>query len=117
MALFARWRRGRVALDVVLFAVLWLLAELARTVIFTGFPWLASGYAQVDGPLAAWAPWVGVSGIGALGAAAGRACWRRPGMRVRSRAQALAALAVALVVPGAVGGWSARASSAAPAAS
>jgi apolipoprotein N-acyltransferase len=37
-------------------------------VLFTGFPWVASGYAQVDGPLAAWAPWVGVYGIGALGA-------------------------------------------------
>jgi len=68
MALFAKRRRGAAALDVALFAVLWLLAELARTVIFTGFPWLASGYAQIDGPLAAWAPWVGVSGIGMLAA-------------------------------------------------
>ncbi|MEZ0307172.1 MAG: apolipoprotein N-acyltransferase, partial [Ramlibacter sp.] len=51
-----------------LFAALWLLAELARGVLFSGFPWLASGYAQVDGPLAAWAPWIGVYGIGALGA-------------------------------------------------
>ena len=53
MALFARVRRGRVGIDVALFAALWLLAELARTVIFTGFPWLASGYAQIDSPLAA----------------------------------------------------------------
>jgi apolipoprotein N-acyltransferase len=68
MALFARGRCGRPALDVALFAALWLLAELARTVIFTGFPWLASGYAQIDGPLAAWAPWIGVSGIGMLAA-------------------------------------------------
>ncbi len=68
MALFARARSGRSALDVALFAALWLLAELARTVIFTGFPWLASGYAQIDGPLVAWAPWVGVSGVGALAA-------------------------------------------------
>ena len=68
LALFARLRSGHAALDVALFAALWLLAELARTVIFTGFPWLASGYAQIDGPLAAWAPWVGVSGIGTLAA-------------------------------------------------
>ena len=98
MALFARWRRGRWLLDVALFAVLWLLAELARTVIFTGFPWLASGYAQIDGPLAAWAPWVGVSGIGTLSAAVAAllaAAWHR-----RSRpGQALAALALALAVP------------------
>ena len=66
LAVFARLRRGRAGPDAALFAALWLLAELARTVIFTGFPWLASGYAQIDGPLAAWAPWVGVSGIGVL---------------------------------------------------
>jgi apolipoprotein N-acyltransferase len=69
MAVFARLRCGRAAVDVALFATVWMLAELARTVIFTGFPWLASGYAQVDGPLASWAPWVGVTGIGMLGAA------------------------------------------------
>jgi apolipoprotein N-acyltransferase len=68
MALFARLRRQCTAIDVPLFAALWLLAELARTVIFTGFPWLAAGYAQIDGPLAAWAPWLGVSGIGLLAA-------------------------------------------------
>jgi apolipoprotein N-acyltransferase len=98
MWLFARWRRGRVALDVMLFAVLWLLAELARTVIFTGFPWLASGYAQVDSPLAAWTPWVGVSGIGTLGAALSAllaAAWHG---RSQPR-RALAMLAVALAVP------------------
>lgn len=69
MALFARWRRGRAVTDVPLFAALWLLAELARGVLFTGFPWVASGYAQVDAPLALLAPWVGVYGIGAAGAA------------------------------------------------
>ncbi|HMQ72379.1 MAG: apolipoprotein N-acyltransferase [Rhodoferax sp.] len=69
MALYARWRRGRARVDVPLFAALWLLAELARGVLFTGFPWAASGYAQVDAPLAVLAPWVGVYGIGAIGAA------------------------------------------------
>jgi apolipoprotein N-acyltransferase len=47
-------------------SALWLMAELARGQWFTGFPWVASGYAYVDAPLAAWAPWVGVYGIGAL---------------------------------------------------
>ena len=68
LALFARGRRGRPLGDAALFAAVWLLAELARGVLFTGFPWIATGYAHVDGPLAAWAPWVGVYGIGALAA-------------------------------------------------
>ena len=73
MAAFVRWRSGRAALDAVLFAALWLLAELARGIIFTGFPWVASGYAHVDGPLAALAPWLGVYGLGCIGA--GLAAW------------------------------------------
>lgn len=66
MAAYARWRSGRAGIDVLLFAALWLLAELARGILFTGFPWVASGYTQIDGPLAALAPWIGVYGIGAL---------------------------------------------------
>ena len=71
MALFARWRSprtDRAGRDALLFAAVWMLAELARAVIFTGFPWVASGYAHVDGPLAALAPWVGVYGIGFVAA-------------------------------------------------
>ena len=77
--LYARWRRGRLWRDAALFAALWLLAELARARLFTGFPWLASGYSQVDAPLAWAAPWIGVYGIGALMAwiAAAAAAWRR----------------------------------------
>lgn len=50
------------------FASLWLLAELARGQWWTGFPWGAGGYAHVDGPLARLAPFVGVYGIGAVAA-------------------------------------------------
>ena len=52
------------------FAASWLLAELARASWLSGFPWLASGYAHSVGPLAAWAPWIGVYGLTALAAAA-----------------------------------------------
>ena len=54
------------ALTAPVFAALWLLAELARGQWWTGFPWGAGGYAHVDGPLAAFAPLVGVYGIAAL---------------------------------------------------
>ena len=59
---------GRPWRDGVLFALLWLGAELLRNTLFTGFPWGAGGYAHVDGPLAPLAPWVGVYGIGAVAA-------------------------------------------------
>jgi apolipoprotein N-acyltransferase len=49
----------------VLFAALWLLAELARGVWFTGFGWGAAGYAHIDG-LARFARFVGAYGIAAM---------------------------------------------------
>ena len=58
----------RPGLASVLFAALWTLAELMRGRWLTGFPWGAGGYAHVDGVLAAWAPWVGVYGMGAIAA-------------------------------------------------
>lgn len=66
MAMAARWRTGHAGLDATVFAAAWLAAELARTALFTGFPWAASGYAHVDSPLAVLAPWIGVLGIGAV---------------------------------------------------
>ena len=68
LATFAHWRSGSAMRDALLFGAVWLLAELARGVIFTGFPWAASGYAHVDGPLASLAPWLGVYGIGFVAA-------------------------------------------------
>ena len=96
LALFARLRRGAAWLDAPLFAGLWLAAELARGVLFTGFPWVATGYGQIDGPLAALAPWIGVYGIGFVVAmlAALPALALRTGPR---RAALPAAIAVALV--------------------
>lgn len=58
----------------------WLLAELARATWFGGFPWIASGYAHTVGPLAGWAPWIGVYGICALAAlAAAGLVWLKQG--------------------------------------
>ena len=65
-----------------LFAALWLLAELCRGVLFTGFPWGAAGYAHVDGPLSGFAPWLGVYGIGFVAAwfaaGLGQMLWKLP---------------------------------------
>jgi len=65
---WVRLRRNRPLVDAVLFSAVWLMAELARGQFLTGFPWIAGGYAHTSGPLAAWAPYVGVYGIGALAA-------------------------------------------------
>ena len=74
----------------------WLLAELARATWFSGFPWIASGYAHTVGPLAGWAPWVGVYGICALAAlAAAGLVWLKRG--------AIAWAAPALLLP--LSGW------------
>lgn len=56
----APWRSA------LMFAGLWLLAELARALIFTGFPWGASGYGLIDSPFDRLAPWLGVYGMGAV---------------------------------------------------
>ena len=42
---------------------LWMITEWLRGTVFTGFPWVASGYAHTDGPLAGWAPTLGMYGI------------------------------------------------------
>jgi len=41
----------------------WVLAEWARGTVFTGFPWLHLGYSQLESPLRALAPVLGVYGV------------------------------------------------------
>jgi len=88
------------------FAAWWTIAELARGWLWTGFPWGAVGYAHVDGWLAAWAPWVGVYGIGAIAALAAAALAQglvapAPASRAAGRARWLPALlALAIMLAG-----------------
>lgn len=68
----ARWlqQRGASAAAMLLGALpaLWMLAEWLRGWLFTGFPWIVSGYAHTDSVLTGFAPIAGVYGIGWLAA-------------------------------------------------
>jgi apolipoprotein N-acyltransferase len=95
MALAAWCQRGRALGDSLVFAACWAAAELARAQLLTGFPWIASGYAHTDGPLASAAPWVGVYGMGLMAALVAAAL----AALARATPGRWAALAVALVAP------------------
>jgi len=64
-----RWQAGRAVTALLLLPALWALAEWLRGWVFTGFPWLSSGYAHSASPLAGYAPLVGVYGLGLIAAA------------------------------------------------
>jgi len=60
---FRRLALGHPVWAALVFAALWLLAEMARGMLLTGFGWGAIGYAHLDGPLAGLIPWVGLYGV------------------------------------------------------
>ena len=47
-----------------LFPALWTMLDWLRSWLFTGFPWLAIGYSQIDAPLGQLAPYLGVFSVG-----------------------------------------------------
>lgn len=49
-----------------LWPALWTLSEWLRGALFTGFPWLLMGDAQIDSPLAGWIPVLGAQGATVL---------------------------------------------------
>jgi len=63
-----RWSSSPLLTAVAIFPALWGLSEWLRGWIFTGFPWLVSGYAHTVSPLAGYAPVIGVYGVGAIAA-------------------------------------------------
>lgn len=77
----------------------WAGMEWLRGVLFTGFPWVASGYAHTDGPLAGWAPVLGVYGVGLVAAlvAGAAAYWL---LALRRGVGRLAAVASVILVLG-----------------
>ncbi len=87
------------ALRALLLPAAWAAAEWLRGVLLTGFPWLASGYAHTDGPLAGFAPVAGVHGITLLGALIAGALALIVGQRRGRRVlQAVALIVVAAVL-------------------
>jgi len=83
---------------------LWTLADWLRGIVFTGMPWLATGYAHTDGALAGYAPVLGVYGVGAIAALTVLAllwAWERRGTGARHAAMA-ACLAGVLLLGGAL---------------
>jgi apolipoprotein N-acyltransferase len=67
VGLLCAWAPKARGAQALMFAAAWTLAELSRGQLFTGLPWGAGGYAQVD-LMAPWAPLVGVYGMGFLAA-------------------------------------------------
>ena len=101
--LWARWlRRSEAPLaDALCFAALWVLQEAFRGWFLTGFPWLYSGYSQLDGPLAGLAPVGGVWLISfVLALSAALLCNLH---RLRARPSFLAAGVALLLGPWAIG--------------
>ncbi|MFI4939435.1 MAG: apolipoprotein N-acyltransferase [Burkholderiales bacterium] len=63
-----RWRASGSASLLAIFPSTWMLSEWLRDWVFSGFPWLAAGYAHTSSPLAGFAPILGVFGVGWLAA-------------------------------------------------
>ena len=63
-----RWAATSTVALLMIFPSLWTLAEWLRGWVFTGFPWVSTGYAHTASPLAGFAPIVGVYGLGWLAA-------------------------------------------------
>jgi apolipoprotein N-acyltransferase len=92
-AAYVRLSSSNKFLSALLFAALWMMAEICRGTWLTGFGWGAAGYAHIDG-LAALAKYVGAYGVAALAAwaawwlvALGRGVGRRMARIVENRAE------------------------------
>lgn len=63
-----RLHASRIILLLLVFPAQWMLSEWLRGWVLTGLPWVVSGYAHTDSPLAGYAPLIGVYGLGWLAA-------------------------------------------------
>jgi apolipoprotein N-acyltransferase len=58
-----RWHASAPSVALLVFPALWALTEWLRGWVFTGLPWVSSGYAHTASPLAGYAPLLGVYGL------------------------------------------------------
>ncbi|MGE7958364.1 apolipoprotein N-acyltransferase [Pseudomonas sp. NPDC089530] len=103
--LWARWlRRNEAPLaDALAFAALWVGQEAFRGWFLTGFPWLYSGYSQLDGPLAGLAPLGGMWLISFSLALTAALLYNLPSLIRAGRKAFIAAGLVLLVAPWVIG--------------
>ena len=71
----ARWDVTRPTIALIVVPGMWASLEWLRGWLFTGFPWLALGYSQIDTPLAGFAPIIGVYGLSFLTAMIAGIVW------------------------------------------
>jgi apolipoprotein N-acyltransferase len=105
LALFpaaAGWLQARIPAHPYLRACLlipaaWMLFEWLRSWIFTGFPWLSTGYAAVGWPLQGYAPLLGVFGLSFMTVSLAGMAWL---LFRRQRLAVFATVLVAIVAGG-----------------
>lgn len=86
------------------FALAWAAGEWLRATLLTGFPWIETGYAQIDGPLSGYAPLFGAHGLSLIAAYVAAALGMAldalvaPAAAAQARRRALRGAALGLVV-------------------
>ncbi len=104
--LFVRYAPATWLTRALFFAALWVLSEWLRGWLFTGFPWLAIGYAQAPpSPLSGFAPLFGVYGVSLISALLGALLFevlkgRVAGAALSAQRWPLAAVGLLLVAGG-----------------
>ena len=95
-----RWVLPLPAANLLMLPAMWALFEWLRGWLFTGFPWLSAGYAHNHGPLAGYAPIIGVYGLGWIAAVCAGALLL---LFHRSRYKAIALIAVLMAAGASLG--------------
>jgi len=90
-----RWVASDAVTALLILPSLWALGEWMRGWVFTGLPWVVSGYAHTDSPLAGYAPLAGVFGIGWVVAFVAGCLALLPNAKRRANFAAAAALVLA----------------------